>query len=158
MTIGNNVATIGNYAFALCTSLQEVNSLNPIPPKIETINFEDRHRCTLYVPLGSLTSYQGAAVWGGFSPIIEKEFTSVEVIEKNRLHLFVNSTSGNITITGLEGNEILSFYTINGQLLFTQKAFSETEHIAVSHLPCGVYFVNINNGQTLKLIKKHSGD
>ena len=59
-----------------------------------------------------------------------------------------------ITVSGLKGNETLYFYNISGQLLITRKAASETEQIAIGHLPAGIYFVKTSAGQALKWVKK----
>jgi hypothetical protein len=67
--------------------------------------------------------------------------------------VFPNPAADQIKVSGLQGKETLRFYNINGQLLFTRKVTSET-NIPVGHLPSGMYFVKMNNGQTLKWVKK----
>ena len=59
-----------------------------------------------------------------------------------------------VTISGLQGNETLNFYNINGQLLITRKADGEMENVPVGNWPSGVYFVKISNGQILKWVKR----
>jgi len=59
-----------------------------------------------------------------------------------------------LTVSGLQGNETLRFYNINGQLLLTRKASSETETVQVSQLPSGIYLMKISNGQTMKWMKR----
>ncbi|MDR0507746.1 MAG: T9SS type A sorting domain-containing protein [Dysgonamonadaceae bacterium] len=65
-----------------------------------------------------------------------------------------NPVIESVIVSGLEGNESLSFYNIDGQLLFSRQATGETETIPVGHLATGVYFVKTNNGQSLKWVKE----
>jgi uncharacterized repeat protein (TIGR02543 family) len=81
--------------------------------------------------------------------------TSVEELSVTpTIAIYPNPAADFITITGLQGDETLHFYTINGQLLFSHKATGKTENIPVGHLPAGIYFVKTSNGQTLKWVKK----
>jgi hypothetical protein len=72
LTIGNSVATIGQYAFSGCSALAEINSKNPTPPTVTVVNNSDsfkgvsRTACTLSVPAGSLSDYKAAPVWKEF--------------------------------------------------------------------------------------------
>jgi hypothetical protein len=62
-----------------------------------------------------------------------------------------------VTVSGLLGNETFRFHTISGASLFTHKATGETEIIPVSHLPAGLYLINIQTGENIsthKFIKK----
>ena len=65
-----------------------------------------------------------------------------------------NPATDFVSVSGLQGNETLYFYNINGQLLITRKASVETENVPVGNLPSGIYFVKISNGQTLKFVKR----
>ena len=81
--------------------------------------------------------------------------TSVEELSVTpTIAIYPNPAADFVTITGLQGDETLHFYTISGQSLFSHKATGETENIPVSHLPAGIYFVKTSNGQTLKWVKK----
>ncbi|MCL2651862.1 MAG: T9SS type A sorting domain-containing protein [Candidatus Azobacteroides sp.] len=58
-----------------------------------------------------------------------------------------------ITVSGLQSNETLYVYDINGQLLITRKATSATETVPVGNLPSGIYLLKTSNGQTVKWVK-----
>ena len=59
-----------------------------------------------------------------------------------------------VTVSGLQGNETLYFYNINGQLLITHKVASVAENVPVGHLPSGIYLLKTSNGQMMKWMKK----
>ena len=81
-------------------------------------------------------------------------FTALnDLLTTPMISIYPNPATDFISFTGLQGNETLHFYTVGGQLLFSRKATSEKEHIAVGFLPSGMYFVKISNGHTLKWIK-----
>jgi hypothetical protein len=74
IVIPNSVTFIGKYAF-LCENLAEVQSNNPIPPRIQggTVAFANTRNCILYVPKGSYTEYLLEEEWKNFKEIIEKD-------------------------------------------------------------------------------------
>ncbi len=74
--------------------------------------------------------------------------------KKNQVSIHSNPATSIITASGLQGNKMLKFYNINGNLLLSHQAAGETENITVNHLPAGVYIIKISDGQTLKWIKK----
>jgi len=78
----------------------------------------------------------------------------INSIDKKAIVIYPNPATDFITISGLQNNEKLDFYTVDGQLLFTHKTTKETEYITVSHIPTGMYFVKTGNGQILKWIKQ----
>ena len=82
-------------------------------------------------------------------------FTSIkELPAVQGISIFPSPAADFVTVSGLQGNETLYVYNINGQLLITRKASSETETVPIGNLPSGVYFVKISNGQTLKWVKR----
>ena len=60
-TIGANVTEVGDYAFGGCTNLTVVVCLAEVPPALGGNNFTGVD--TLYVPFGSLESYQNDTDW-----------------------------------------------------------------------------------------------
>ena len=115
--IGGKVTLIDDYAFGGCTFITSVTSLNPVPPTIyidATFDNITYQNATLYVPLGSKSSYQQAPYWKNFFNIQEEGTDGVNAI----------------TIDKQERNVI---YTLNGVRLDTAKP---------SDLPTGIYVVN----------------
>ena len=78
VTIGNSVTEIGLYAFADCTSISEVEypSSAPIEASIDIFEQTVYDNATLYVPVGSLTTFEKTTPWSSFNNIKEKEFSS----------------------------------------------------------------------------------
>ena len=72
VTIGNSVTSIGDYAFYNCHSLTSVTNYAATPQTINNNVFYsvNKSACTLYVPKGSLSTYQAADVWKEFGTII----------------------------------------------------------------------------------------
>lgn len=148
------VSAIGEESLRI-SSLRSITCLRPNPPSISgllTFSQVDKKNCNLYVLPESVDIYRTTDVWKEFKIM---NYTSINNINAQAdISIHINSASGFATITGLQGNETLQFYSANGQLLFVYKATSETENISVSHLRAGIYFVKINNGNTLKWIKR----
>ena len=73
ITIPASIYTIYNYVFTGCTALQSVTCLRPTAPSANTNNFSQSTytSATLYVPAGSLSSYQSTAPWSSFTTIRE---------------------------------------------------------------------------------------
>lgn len=80
--IGSSVNCIEKNAFAGCSSLTNLYVLNPIPP---TLGFgsgftnSQYMNLNVYVPNGTLASYQNAAVWKLFWNLQEKDFTGTGI-------------------------------------------------------------------------------
>ncbi len=86
VTIPSSVTSIASYTFFGCEGLKSIyaNGTTPIDLNSKTEVFYDVNAitCTLYVPTGSLSSYQSANQWKNFSHIIEGNgfWLSVSVI------------------------------------------------------------------------------
>ena len=68
VTIPGSVTSVGDYAFASCSALAEIKSLNPTPPTIKSSTFSgvDKETCKLLVTKGNLVYYWLDPVWKGF--------------------------------------------------------------------------------------------
>ena len=68
VTIGNSVKSIGDNAFSGCLAIEEILSLNPTPPVINTSVFNgvDKENCKLLVTKGNLVYYWLDPVWKEF--------------------------------------------------------------------------------------------
>ena len=68
LTIGSSVTSIGDEAFFNCINLSSINVLPETPPTFGTDAFANVSTdIPVYVPCGSLETYQEAVGWGGFT-------------------------------------------------------------------------------------------
>lgn len=82
VTIPSSVTTIGDNAFGDCTSITELYTFNPTPPDVGGGNFTNAQYLDMnvYVPQGSLETYQSADVWKNFWNLQEFDTTGVETV------------------------------------------------------------------------------
>ncbi len=81
--IPNSVTSIGGWAFYGCTGLTSITSLIPADALFAVNSYTfynvDKNVCTLYVPVGSKSTYASTASWSEFTNIVELEPTEVTV-------------------------------------------------------------------------------
>ncbi|MDR2847887.1 MAG: T9SS type A sorting domain-containing protein [Bacteroidales bacterium] len=88
---------------------------------------------------------------------ITNQVTGITSPEGLAIKLYPNPVKENVTLSGLQGGEIIRIMDVSGRTLITHKAQGVQEIIPVSRLQKGMYFVRITNGvttKTLKLIKE----
>jgi len=98
--------------------------------------------------MNNLTLY---ANWEDGSGIDEVRMEEYKVI------LFPNPATNSITLSGLQGGEIIIISDIRGQNLLTRKAANNSEILSISHLSQGMYLVRIvreGTNSVLKLVVK----
>ncbi|MCR4812141.1 MAG: leucine-rich repeat protein [Bacteroidales bacterium] len=81
LTIGSSVTSIGIYAFKGCNGLTEVHSLNNIAPVVSTTSFNSHTEVPVYIPCGSLESYNDWDYF--FGDIIEDGTPTLSVVSSN---------------------------------------------------------------------------
>ena len=71
--IGNSVTTIEDYAFEGCTNLTSIHLLGETPPTVGSKNFTESQYIDIvvYIPLGTLETYQTTDTWKNFWDIQE---------------------------------------------------------------------------------------
>lgn len=72
--IGPNVTALHDYNFSDCYNIDEVFSLNPVPPTCEGSSVfysGTKQNATLHVPAGSLEAYKEAYIWKDFYNLSE---------------------------------------------------------------------------------------
>ncbi|MDR0567196.1 MAG: leucine-rich repeat protein [Prevotellaceae bacterium] len=77
ITLPSTLQYIGNHVFHRCFGLQEIISLNPVPPQAipnafgDTSGPVDKSRVIVKVPAGSVAAYRAADEWKDFPHIVE---------------------------------------------------------------------------------------
>lgn len=103
--IGKGITTIGKYAFYNCIAMKQITSKAQTPPVCDTQALEDISKwIMLYVPKGTLASYQAADQWEEFFFIIE-EGEGTEPVEKCATPV-ISYTKGKLTF-GSDTEEVV---------------------------------------------------
>ena len=114
VTITNSVTSIGNDAFYYCGGLTSVTNYAATPQIINNSVFisVNMSACTLYVPKGSLSTYQAADVWKEFGKIIGIDAPQgIHNLSSDHIQSTKIIRNGQVYI--LRGEKI---YTIDGRL------------------------------------------
>ena len=119
VTIPETVTAVGSLVFAGCIKLAEIHVATSLPPDIgwswQPFQNVDKNTCKLFIPAGSLGSYNSAKEWGDFTNKIEEagevEPKIVEVAEAGTLSTFISVDEKNVikdlTVIGnLNGTDI----------------------------------------------------
>lgn len=67
VAIGNGITSIGYGVFSNCSSLTEMTIKATTPPTLESKNAISTATTTIYIPAGTLESYQTATNWSNFA-------------------------------------------------------------------------------------------
>ena len=110
VVIGNSVTSIGRAAFGGCSKLTSINLLGETPPTVESGNFTEGQyvNIILYVPVGSLGTYQNADTWKNFWDIREVGTTETpeQEVKKCATPVITYNNSGLDIISETDGSEI----------------------------------------------------
>jgi len=114
ISLGRQLGFIGENAFGQCGNISEIYVYRVLPPMISASTFAN-YNARLYVPKGRRGSYANADIWQNFSSIEEFD-TSADIknIEANARGILVRNDGDFITISGLNENECVSVYSIEG--------------------------------------------
>ena len=131
VTIPNSVTSIGDWAFDCCDNLKNVYCYSEEVPSTNVWIFNGTYieNATLHVPASAIEAYKTTAPWSGFGTIKAIEETvGIESVEARGIA--IQSTGGFINISGLDNNEKVSFYCIDGKSLGSATAINGTTSFA----------------------------
>ena len=110
VVIGNSVTSIIGGAFKNCSSLTNIHLLGKTPPSIVSNTFAESQyaNLTIYVPQGSLSTYQSSDVWKYFWDIREESTTETpeEEVKKCATPVITYNNSGLDIASETDGSEI----------------------------------------------------
>ena len=131
VTIPNSVTSIGESAFYGCRNIENVYCYAEEVPSTGDYVFKgmDIANVTLHVPASAIEAYKTIAPWSGFGTIKAIEETEgIESVEARGIA--IQSAGGFINISGLDNNEKVSFYGIDGKSLGFATAINGTTSFA----------------------------
>ena len=122
ITIPNSVTSIGESAFEGCKNLENVYCYAEKVPSTNTDTFKDSYieYATLYVPESSINIYQTTEPWNGFGTIKSIEGSGMKTVKDRGIA--IQSAGGFIDISGLDNNEKVDFYGVDGKALGSAKS------------------------------------
>ena len=128
VTIPNSVTSIGWGAFGSCTQLENVYCYAEEIPSTNATAFDHSsiESSTLYVPSSALSSYKTTAPWSGFGTIKALNDTPANINTAKTLGIVIQSAGGFITLSGLDTNERVDFFAIDGAALGSATATDGT--------------------------------
>ena len=123
VTIPNSVTSIGNEAFAYCENIENVYCYAEEVPSTDSYVFYNSNieNATLYVPASAIEAYKTTEPWSDFGTIKAIEVADGVESVKDR-GIAIQSAGGFINISGLDTNETVSFYALDGKALGTAKS------------------------------------
>ncbi|MDR2042749.1 MAG: T9SS type A sorting domain-containing protein [Tannerella sp.] len=104
-----------------------------------------------------------STVWLAFAQLnVNPYFVNNETVafHDNALKLYPNPADGECTLAGLDADDTVNLYDLNGRQYLSHRASGETETVDTSRLQAGIYLVNVSknkNGAThmLKMLVRH---
>ena len=128
VTIPNSVTSIGKGAFEYCSKLGNVYCYAENVPSTDATAFRGSNieSSTLHVPSSALSSYQATAPWSEFGTIKALDDTPANINTAKTRGIVIQSAGGFITLSGLDTNERVDFFAIDGAALGSATATDGT--------------------------------
>ena len=102
-------------------------------------------RLNINATASGIARFYEIEVYGRIAALGTNDFSA------SKFNIYPNPTSDILNISGDESVAFLQVFDANGKQLITQK---DSNSVDVSSLPIGVYFMKLNNKETVKFIKK----
>ena len=128
ITIGNSVTSIGSYAFTECKNLGNFYCYAEAVPSSDITIFDnlDIRYSTLYVPGSAISLYEAKEPWNEFLTIRALNDTPSNINTAKTRGVVIQSAGGFITLSGLDTNERVDFFAIDGATLGSATATDGT--------------------------------
>lgn len=154
VTIPNLVTEIGRSAFYYCIGLTAIISHIEAPDAVvlgtNVFYNVPKATCELQVPKGKVDAYKAADQWKDFTRIVEMVSTGIGLSpDAPQWSVHPNPVQDVLTIGSANSAlPTVKVYSLSGTLLLEKKSLQ----IDVSHLPAGVYIIDID-GSTERFVK-----
>ena len=146
VTIGGMVTDVKSIYWDKNDNLAVLKLLSMTPPSTRDFSEKQYTDLSVYVPVGSLKSYQTTDVWKNFWNIQEGELTGISSVEVST-EQDIKVENGNIVVDNAKGR--VSIYDAAGTLVKSVNANGNRVEIAVPGR--GVYIVRAG-GKTVKVV------
>ena len=122
------MTSIKKEAFAKCSKLENVYCYAENVPSTDATAFEESNiaSSTLHVPGSALSLYEATAPWSGFGTIKALDDTPTNINTAKTRGIVIQSADGFITLSGLDTNERVDFFAIDGVALGSATATDGT--------------------------------
>ena len=145
VTIGSMVTDVESIYWDKNENLAVLKLLSMTPPSTRDFSGKQYTDLSVYVPVGSLESYQTTDVWKNFWNIQEGELTGISSVEVST-EQGIKVENGSIVVDNAKGN--VSVYDASGTLVKSVKADGNRIEIVVPG--SGVYIVKAG-GKAVKI-------
>ena len=134
VTIPNSVTSIGSAAFVNCKNIENVYCNAEEVPWIGPDAFyaSNIEYATLHVPASAIEAYKTTRPWSDFGTIKAIDITVGIESVKDR-GIAIQSAGGFVNISGLDNNETVSFYALDGKTLGTAKSIDGNVSFSAKH-------------------------
>jgi hypothetical protein len=155
ITIPNSVQTIDDYAFWMCINIASIKICSSIPIDISSVwqsVFDESvySKCTLYVPKGSKSLFQGTVGWKEFANIIEVDFMNASNLRGNAPITF-SFSDNKMLVNGLTSKENWELYNPSGQLIAKGKTIGDNP-ISIM-MPENKFFIFKTDCSSYKIVR-----
>ena len=142
--------SIGECAFRYCSKFGDVYCYAEKVPSTDASAFEGSYinYSTLHVPGSALSSYQATVPWSEFGTIKALNDTPTNINTAKTRGVVIQSAGGFITLSGLNTNERVDFFTVDGAALGSATA---TDGIATFSATSGTIVVAKIGKESVKI-------
>lgn len=151
ISIPSSITSIGSYTFSGCDGLTSIYAHSNIPTDLSSspdvfLNV-NKSTCTLYVPIGSKSSYQAATQWKDFMNI-EEMTTGTLPLGQSNIKIILKDK--NLFILNAEIGCKVQIYRVSGVIFKEQSIVNNQTNIT---LPTGIYVLRIGNYSDKVIVK-----
>lgn len=138
-----SLLTIGEDIFYSCTGLKEIHCQSIVPPMVNSlsINTLTKSNCTLFVPVGALSTYQSALVWREFTKMTDGIISSSVNQKFEDIHVISDHKS--IIVSGSRFGDVVQVYSISGTLIHSERVYMDNFRIELPEN--NLYIVKVEN-------------